>query len=75
MPPLCPHCQQPLSFEDAAFHCTHCQCRFASQAICPTCKQPLQILKACGAVDYFCPNDDGLISKSRVEFTPLIETL
>ncbi|MCF1824449.1 zinc ribbon domain-containing protein, partial [Salmonella enterica subsp. enterica serovar Anatum] len=21
---------------------------------CPDCRQPLQVLKACGAVDYFC---------------------
>lgn len=75
MPLLCPHCQHPLSLDDATFHCTQCQRNFAKQAICPDCKQPLQVLKACGSVDYFCTNGDGLISTSRVLFTPLLETL
>ncbi|MGI3453244.1 zinc-ribbon domain-containing protein, partial [Citrobacter arsenatis] len=35
------------------------------------CHQPLQVLKACGAVDYFCQNGHGLISKKRVEFVPV----
>ncbi|MFP3107918.1 zinc-ribbon domain-containing protein, partial [Escherichia coli] len=32
------------------------------------CHQALQVLKACGAVDYFCQHGHGLISKKRVEF-------
>ena len=41
------------------------------EARCPECHQPLQVLKACGAVDYFCQNGHGLISKKRVEFVPV----
>ncbi|PKH21821.1 hypothetical protein CIG19_14855 [Enterobacterales bacterium CwR94] len=36
---------------------------------CPDCDQPLEVLKACGAVDYFCATH-GLISKKRVNFVP-----
>ena len=34
--------------------------------------KPLEVLKACGAVDYFCQHGHGLISKKRVEFIPLV---
>ncbi|XNM52273.1 zinc-ribbon domain-containing protein [Escherichia coli] len=37
------------------------------QALCPECHQALQVLKACGAVD-FLPHGHGFISKKRVEF-------
>ncbi len=30
------------------------------QALCPDCHQPLQLLEACGAVDYFCQYGHGL---------------
>ena len=32
----------------------------------------MEVLKACGAVDYFCQHGHGLISKKRVEFIPLV---
>lgn len=38
------------------------------EAVCPECHKPLQVLKACGAVDYFCQNGHGLISKKRVKY-------
>ncbi len=41
-----------------------CAKDFSLQALCPDCRQPLQVLKACGAVDYFCQNGHGLISKN-----------
>lgn len=68
---LCPHCQQPLSASENGFHCQHCASDYARQALCPDCHQPLQVLKACGAVDYFCQNAHGLISKKRVQFVPV----
>ncbi|WP_105287363.1 zinc ribbon domain-containing protein, partial [Escherichia sp. MOD1-EC4516] len=49
-------------------HCATCAKDFTIQALCPDCHQPLQVLKACGAVDYFCQHGHGLISKKRVEF-------
>ncbi|MDM3143237.1 zinc ribbon domain-containing protein, partial [Citrobacter sp. Cf120] len=39
---------------------------------CPECHLPLQVLKACGAVDYFCQNGHGLISKKRVEYNVIM---
>lgn len=35
-------------------------------AQCEVCRQTLEILKACGSVDYFCPHGDGLIAKKWV---------
>lgn len=64
----CPHCQQPLEVQNGTAHCAHCQQDVALQALCPECHKPLEVLKACGAVDYFCQNGHGLISKKRVEF-------
>ncbi len=75
MSETCPYCQQRLTAEEGHFHCDGCQRDFAAQVICPDCSQSLQILKACGAVDYFCPNGHGLISKKRVVFKALRETL
>jgi len=71
----CLVCQHSLSVKDDRYHCAICDRFFAMQAICPDCRQPLQVLKACGAVDYFCVNGHGLISKKRVEFSPSLETL
>ncbi|KAB8308185.1 hypothetical protein EH228_14030 [Erwinia endophytica] len=71
----CPVCQHSLDVEEDRYRCAICDRFFAMQAICPDCHQPLQVLKACGAVDYFCVNGHGLISKKRVEFSPLLESL
>lgn len=64
----CPHCQQTVEATATIAHCEHCQQELNLEARCPDCHQPLQVLKACGAVDYFCQNGHGLISKKRVEF-------
>ncbi|AKK39936.1 hypothetical protein GA254_10230 [Escherichia coli] len=64
----CPICQNSLERNGETAHCATCDKDFTVQAICPECHQPLQVLKACGAVDYFCQHGHGLISKKRVEF-------
>ncbi len=64
----CPICHSALEQQGEQGHCAHCQQEFALQALCPECHKPLEVLKACGAVDYFCQNGHGLISKKRVEF-------
>lgn len=64
----CPVCHNPLALQGDKAHCAHCQQDFTLQALCPECHKPLEVLKACGAVDYFCQNGHGLISKKRVEF-------
>lgn len=66
MESLCPVCETKMSADDSILFCENCQCRYQPLALCPDCGKPLDILKACGAVDYFCPNGDGLISKHRV---------
>ncbi|EOU9561088.1 zinc ribbon domain-containing protein [Cronobacter dublinensis] len=64
----CPNCQNPLEPSERGAHCATCHQDYQVEARCPECHQPLEVLKACGAVDYFCRNGHGLISKKRVEF-------
>lgn len=64
----CPICHARLETQGNDAHCAHCEKDFALEARCPDCHQPLEVLKACGAVDYFCQHGHGLISKKRVEF-------
>ena len=71
MSQLCKACKSPLTLTDSDFFCEQCGARYARQAQCPDCQQPLEVLKACGAVDYFCPHGHGLISKKRVSFVAL----
>lgn len=66
---ICPICHVSLEVQGEHAHCEHCEKTFTLEACCPECHQPLQVLKACGAVDFFCQNGHGLISKKRVEFT------
>lgn len=65
---ICPVCHQALERNGETARCASCEKDFKLEAQCPDCHQPLQVLKACGAVDYFCQNSHGLISKKRVEF-------
>lgn len=64
----CPDCHAALEPQNGYAHCKNCQKDIPLDARCPDCHQPLQVLKACGAVDYFCQHGHGLISKKRVEF-------
>ena len=64
----CPDCHAALEPQNGIAHCDSCNKDIPLEARCPDCHQPLQVLKACGAVDYFCQNGHGLISKKRVEF-------
>ena len=66
--PVCEEPLEPLEQQGGSAHCSQCEQDFALQALCPECHKPLDVLKACGAVDYFCQNGHGLISKKRVEF-------
>lgn len=67
----CPDCQQPLEQNDGSAHCPGCGKDFRLAPLCPECHRPLEVLKACGAVDYFCQNGHGLISKKRVDWQPV----
>lgn len=67
MEALCPHCHQPLVWQQGnLFHCEDCHKTYEEQALCPDCNKPLEKMKACGAVDYFCQHGHGLISKKRI---------
>lgn len=65
----CPACHSALELSSGMAHCPVCQRDFTVSARCPECHQPLEVLKACGAVDYFCQHGHGLISKKRVSFS------
>ncbi|MCZ4060469.1 zinc ribbon domain-containing protein [Pantoea sp. LMR881] len=71
MSAVCEKCQQPLMLSEGAFICSSCGAHYPAQAMCPDCQQPLEVLRACGAVDYFCRHGHGLISRKRVLFVPL----
>lgn len=62
----CPTCKTPLERNGETAHCATCDKDFTVQALCPECHQALQVLKACGAVDYFCQHGHGLISKNAL---------
>lgn len=68
---ICPTCQTSLEVQGNRARCENCDRDFTLEACCPECRQPLEVLKACGAVDYFCQHGHGLISKSRVTFTAI----
>lgn len=57
---ICEKCQQPLSLSDGEFICNTCGTHYSAQPCCPACHQPLEVLKACGAVDYFAGTDMAL---------------
>ncbi|SFN12232.1 zinc-ribbons [Izhakiella capsodis] len=63
--PLCPHDKQRLNESASGFDCPACGRQFGNQPVCPECVQPAEVLKACGAVDFFCKTH-GMISLSRV---------
>ena len=67
----CPVCHTQLAVQGNSAHCESCAKEYVVEARCPDCHKPLEVLKACGAVDYFCQNGHGLISKKRVEFVPI----
>ena len=67
----CLVCHAQLAVQGNSARCERCAKEYVVEARCPDCHKPLEVLKACGAVDYFCQNGHGLISKKRVEFVPI----
>ena len=66
---ICSHCHSALTGEPDDLHCPQCHGRYRNTAHCPECQAILQVLKACGAVDFFC-QQHGMISSSRVKWHP-----
>ncbi|EOF5704445.1 zinc ribbon domain-containing protein [Salmonella enterica] len=65
---ICPICHASLEVQGQQTHCAHCDKTFTLEPRCPECHKPLEVLTACGAVDFFCQNGHGLMSKKRVEW-------
>lgn len=65
---ICVHCQSRLTEQADQFFCPQCETGYHKQARCPQCGLPPEVLKACGAVDYFCRRH-GLLSKSQILFS------
>ncbi|EHM3441700.1 zinc ribbon domain-containing protein [Salmonella enterica subsp. enterica] len=65
---ICPTCHASLEVQGQQTHCAHCDKTFTLEPRCPECHKPLEVLTACGAVDLFCQNGHGLMSKKRVEW-------
>ncbi|MCM2680132.1 zinc ribbon domain-containing protein [Echinimonas agarilytica] len=66
--PKCPKCQGYLVSDAQEHRCEECSSSYEAQAVCNTCGDPLSLLKACGAVDYFCNHCNELKSKSVVKY-------
>lgn len=67
--PQCPQCRGALVWAGDRYRCERCGRDFQQHAACPDCGKEVQVLKACGAVDYFCTHGHGLISKKRLRFS------
>ncbi|BDH44941.1 hypothetical protein TUM12370_09850 [Salmonella enterica subsp. enterica serovar Choleraesuis] len=70
---ICPSCHQALAEPEEGKPCTHCGASYRLAACCPECRKPLEVLKACGAVDYFCQHGHGLVSKKSVLWLAVAE--
>ncbi len=68
----CPTCHGELELAGTMAHCATCDKDMEVNAACPECHQPLEVLKACGAVDYFCQHGHGLISKKTSRIHPAL---
>ena len=66
--PKCPVCQGALVADGEAYRCEECNSNYEAQAVCDVCGDPLSVLKACGAVDFFCNHCNELKSKSQVKY-------
>lgn len=53
---ICPTCHASLEVQGQQTHCAHCDKTFTLEPRCPECHKPLEVLTACGAVDFFCQN-------------------
>lgn len=59
----CPDCSAPLLRQGRELNCPTCVRVWTEQTLCPQCESELELLKACGAIDYFCPQCKVLQSK------------
>ncbi|WP_432453881.1 MULTISPECIES: zinc ribbon domain-containing protein [unclassified Agarivorans] len=62
----CPECDGELIPEHEHWLCVACHHRYLQRVHCDKCDAELEILKACGAVDYFCKHCNELKSKKAM---------
>jgi len=68
MSTVCPACQADDWLKQGEqWQCQSCQATFQVSWLCDRCGQPVELLKACGAVNYFCNHCNELKSKSAVQ--------
>ncbi|TCV92242.1 zinc ribbon protein [Biostraticola tofi] len=65
---LCAVCLNPLQPEKGELICANCSRHYQPVALCPDCGKPLEVMTACGAIDYFCQLGHGLISRRRLVY-------
>lgn len=59
----CPQCAELLVRQGLELQCLACVRAWRERQLCPQCESELELLKACGAIDYFCPSCNTLQSK------------
>lgn len=62
----CPDCGRPVERQGQKLCCTGCSRIFNVRPLCPQCERELDVLKACGAVDYFCTHCKALQSRRSI---------
>lgn len=62
----CPDCRCELHRSGLTLACPQCRRRWREQNLCASCAGELELLQACGAIDYFCPRCRSLQSKSTL---------
>jgi tRNA(Ile2) C34 agmatinyltransferase TiaS len=65
----CPQCNQTMAYLGKfVYQCQPCAQSYQAQVHCSTCGDRLELLKACGAVDFFCNACNEMKSKSSADY-------
>lgn len=65
----CPSCQQTMAYQGKfVYRCDDCEQTYHAEVHCQQCGDRLALLKACGAVDFFCNQCNEMKSKSSADY-------
>ncbi|MFO6424903.1 zinc ribbon domain-containing protein [Motilimonas sp. KMU-193] len=65
----CPSCNEQMNYLGKfTYHCEKCDKTYQAQVHCDKCGERLELLKACGAVDFFCNSCNEMKSKSSADY-------
>lgn len=69
----CPECADTLMICELragikVCHCSQCHRDWTYQAQCPECSAEVEVLKACGAVQFFCATCRRQVGKSTASW-------